>query len=166
MSMRPPTSAAAQRVQEILARRGFANQVVEFAQTTRSAAEAAAAVGCAVAQIAKTIVFRGGDERAVIVIASGANRVDEKKVAAALDVALRKADAEFVRAETGYVIGGVSPAGLPAHCRVLIDRDLAAFSAIWAAAGAPNAVFPLTPDQLLRLCGGALADVKLDPLET
>jgi Cys-tRNA(Pro) deacylase len=161
MDTHAPTAAAAQRVQTILAEQGFANQVVEFAQTTRSAAEAASAVGCAVGQIAKTIVFRGADERAVVVIASGANRVDERKVAAALNLALRKADAEFVRAETGYVIGGVSPAGMPPHCRVLIDRDLAGFDTIWAAAGTPNAVFRLTPDELVRLSGGVVADVKL-----
>lgn len=161
MATRAPTAAAAQRVQTVLADQGFANLVVEFAQTTRSAAEAAAAVGCTVGQIAKTIVFRGADERAVVVIASGPNRVDEKKVAALLNLALRKADAEFVRAETGYVIGGVSPAGLPGHCRVLIDRDLAAHEKIWAAAGTPNAVFALTPDELVRLSGGIVADVKL-----
>ncbi len=154
--------AAAQRVQDAIRRRGLSNRVHMFADTTRSSAEAAAAVGCGVAQIAKSIVFCSKpSQRAVLIIASGVNRVDERKVATLIGEAIGKADADFVRNKTGFVIGGVPPLGHDAPPVVLIDRDLFAFDAIWAAAGAPNAVFPLTPAELVTLSGGQPADVKL-----
>ncbi len=154
--------AAAQRLQDEIVRRGFANEVRLFPAGTRSSAEAAAAVGCTVAEIAKSIVFRAKpSQRAVLVIASGANRIDEKKVVALLGEALGKADAEFVRGKTGFVIGGVPPLGHDTPAVVLIDRDLMAFATIWAAAGTPFAVFPLTPAELVRMSGGQVADVKL-----
>jgi prolyl-tRNA editing enzyme YbaK/EbsC (Cys-tRNA(Pro) deacylase) len=152
--------ASAQRVQDRLAALGFTNRVVEMPATTRSAADAAKACGCAVAQIAKSIVFRAAtSDRAVLVITSGANRVDEAKVSAALGEPLAKADADFVRARTGFAIGGVAPVGHSAPPAIFIDRDLMGFAAIWAAAGTPRAVFALTPDELERMTEGTVIAV-------
>jgi prolyl-tRNA editing enzyme YbaK/EbsC (Cys-tRNA(Pro) deacylase) len=160
-----PQSASARRVQDVLD--GFAPglRVVEFEQTTRTSAEAAAAIGCTVAQIAKSLIFRTkpGD-RPVLVVASGVNRVDEKAVparfTAVLDGAkLARADADFVRARTGFAIGGVPPVGHAEPPVVLIDRDLLNFDVIWAAAGTPNAVFQLTPAQLVAITGGTVGEV-------
>ena len=157
-------SPAAARVQEALTVLGFGDRVVEFAQTTRSSAEAAAAIGCTVAQIAKSILFKGAASGApIMVIASGVNRIDERKVAALIGEKLRKADPDFVRAATGFVIGGVPPVGHAHPIRKLIDRDLLQFERIWAAAGTPNAVFGLTPAELLTLTGGESADVAEKP---
>lgn len=157
--MTKPLSGAAQRIQDLLASRGLSHRVVEFEQTTRSAAEAAAAVGCTVAQIAKSIVFKAASGAPVLVIASGPNRVDEAKVAAALGEAIGKADAAFVREATGFAIGGVPPLGHARAPRTLIDSDLLALPTIWAAAGTPNAVFQLSPDELVAMTGGTVADV-------
>ncbi len=154
-------SSSAQKVQDALRALGFANEVREFESSTRTSAEAAASVGCTVAQIAKSIIFRAAQSnRPVLVIASGVNRVDERKVANAIGEALRKADAEFVRERTGFVIGGVPPVGHAEPPLILIDRDLLAFERIWAAAGTPKAVFPLSPDELVRMTAGAVVDVK------
>jgi prolyl-tRNA editing enzyme YbaK/EbsC (Cys-tRNA(Pro) deacylase) len=153
----PPSAA---RVQDWLRTRGHDGRVVVFDQTTRSAAEAAAAIGCSVAQIAKSILFRAEPSgRAVLVITSGTNRVDPAKVAALLGEGLGKADAEFVRARTGFAIGGVPPIAHLEPPVIFIDADLMTFAEIWAAAGTPNAVFPLTADALLRLSGGQVAAV-------
>jgi prolyl-tRNA editing enzyme YbaK/EbsC (Cys-tRNA(Pro) deacylase) len=156
-----PLSAAAQRIQDLIAARGLPHQVIEFEQTTRSAADAAAAIGCTVAQIAKSIVFKAASGAPVLVIASGPNRIDEAKVAAALGEPIGKADAEFVRTTTGFAIGGVPPLGHAQKPHTLIDRDLLALQTIWAAAGTPNAVFQLTPDELVAMTGGKTADVAL-----
>ena len=151
--------ASAQRVQALLRDAG-SNATVEMMSTTaRSAAEAAAAIGCGVAQIAKSLVFRSVGGRAVLVIASGTNRVDERKVAAALGEAIGKADADFVRDHTGYAIGGVAPVGHPPGMRIFIDADLANYDAIWAAAGHPHAVFRLTFAELARLTRGSVITV-------
>jgi prolyl-tRNA editing enzyme YbaK/EbsC (Cys-tRNA(Pro) deacylase) len=150
--MKPATQPSALHVQRIL---GPAFTVLEFDDSTRKSAEAAAAIGCTVAQIAKTLVFRGrtsGD--AIMVIASGANRVDEKAVAALIGEAIERATPEFVRESTGFAIGGVSPVGHPKPLRTLLDDALFGFGELWAAAGTPNAVFRLTPDDLVRLTGG------------
>jgi prolyl-tRNA editing enzyme YbaK/EbsC (Cys-tRNA(Pro) deacylase) len=157
--MAKPLSAAAQRIQDLLAARGLPHQVVEFEKTTRSAADAAAAIGCTVAQIAKSIVFKAASGAPVVVIASGPNRIDEAKVAAALGEAIGKADADFVRASTGFAIGGVPPLGHAQAPRTLIDRDLLALPTIWAAAGTPNAVFQLTPAELVGMTGGEPVDI-------
>jgi prolyl-tRNA editing enzyme YbaK/EbsC (Cys-tRNA(Pro) deacylase) len=152
---------SAQKVQDALAERGFANQVVEMPASTRTSAEAAAAVGCTVGQIAKSLVFKGKHSgTAILVIASGANRVSEKKVAAVVGEPIEKPDAEFVRAQTGFVIGGVPPLGHATPLRTLIDPDLLAFEVIWAAAGTPNALFKLLPSELVAMTGGTVADVK------
>lgn len=159
----PPLPPAAQRVQDALDRLGHTGRVRVMPASTRTSAEAAAACGCAVAAIAKSIVFRAEPSgRCVLVLASGVNRVDEKKVAALIGERLGKADADFVRAETGFAIGGVAPIGHAKPPLVLIDRDLMAQGALWAAAGTPHAVFPLTPAELVALAGGRVADVRKD----
>lgn len=156
----PTLAAPAARVQSLLRDAGSAATVTQFAATARSAAEAAAAIGCTVAQIAKSIVFRAADGRAVLVVASGANRVNEKAVAAALGQAIGKADADFVRAKTGYVIGGVSPIGHAEPPHVFLDADLVALDPIWAAAGHPHAVFRTSFNELKRLTGGVVLKIS------
>jgi prolyl-tRNA editing enzyme YbaK/EbsC (Cys-tRNA(Pro) deacylase) len=155
--MKPAASPSALRVQAALGER-FA--VLEFEATTRTAADAAAAIGCTVAQIAKSLVFRGaGSDRPVLVVASGVNRVDETKVADAIGEGIARADADFVREATGFAIGGVPPVGHKIAPTVLIDESLLAFPEIWAAAGTPNAVFRLTPPDLVALTGGRVAAI-------
>lgn len=157
-----PLSASAQKVQDALASLGFNQQVVEHEQTTRTSAEAAAAIGCEVGQIAKSVIFKGKQSgKAILVIASGANRVDEKKLRALLGEKVDKPDADFVRAQTGYVIGGVPPIAHAQPLATLIDDSLLTFDSIWAAAGTPNAVFPLTPAELVQMTGGKVVDVKV-----
>ena len=156
-----PIKDSARRVRDALAARGFDFEVREFPRSTRTAAEAAAAIGCQVAQIAKSLVFRArASGRPVLVLASGANRVDEKAVAALIGEKIGRADAEFVRAATGFAIGGVPPVGHDTPPVTLIDRDQLAHVEIWAAAGTPNAVFRLTPRDLVALTGGQVAEIK------
>ena len=152
---------SAQRVQAALDKAGIEAEVMEFPETTRTAEEAAAAIGCTVAQIAKSLVFRSAEKgRPVLVIASGVNRVDERKVTALLGEAIEKPDAKFVRQRTGFAIGGVPPAGHREPLITFIDRDLLDLERIWAAAGTPYAVFALSPNQLVELTGGQVADLK------
>jgi prolyl-tRNA editing enzyme YbaK/EbsC (Cys-tRNA(Pro) deacylase)/protein tyrosine phosphatase (PTP) superfamily phosphohydrolase (DUF442 family) len=154
-------SDSAQRVQNALSAHGFTLAVVELPQTTRTAADAAAAVGCSVGQIVKSLIFRGAQSgRAVLVLASGSNRVDEPAVAGPLGEPLAKADADFVRAHTGFVIGGVPPVGHNESMPTFVDEDLMAYDVLWAAAGTPNAVFKLTPADLLRLTQGIVIRLK------
>jgi Cys-tRNA(Pro) deacylase len=154
--MKSAAAPSALKVQGVL---GTDFEVLEFEASTRTSDEAAAAVGCTVAEIAKSLIFKAADGRPVLVIASGANRVDEKKVRALLGQKIARADAEFVRAATGYVIGGVPPVGHATAPLVLIDADLQRFAAVWAAGGTPNAVFRITPADLVRLTDGRIADV-------
>jgi len=156
--MKPATAPSALRVQAVL---GPEFAVLEFDAGTRTAADAAAAIGCTVAEIAKSLLFRAASGRPVLVAASGVNRVDEKKVAALLGEKIGRADADFVREKTGFAIGGVPPVGHVEPPVTLIDADLMAFETIWAAAGTPNAVFRLTPAALVRLTGGQVAEVKV-----
>ena len=156
-----PLSPSAQKVQDALAAKGVALTVVELPQSTRTSAEAAQAVGCAVGQIAKSIIFRAKhSDRPVLVLTSGANRVSEKAVAALVGEPLGKADADYVRARTGFVIGGVPPLGHSEPLLTFIDEDLLQHAEIWAAAGTPNALFCLTPAALVNLTGGQVAAVK------
>ncbi|MEO3475610.1 YbaK/EbsC family protein [Roseomonas sp. CAU 1739] len=148
-----------ERVRAALAAAGHPDTIEVFPDGTRSAADAAAAVGCDVAQIAKSIVFRAGT-RAVLVIASGANRVDMAKIAVAIGLPVRRADGVWVRDTTGFAIGGVSPVGHLAPPILLLDQDLLALDQVWAAAGSPMHVFRSTPAELLRITGAASADVK------
>ena len=161
--MSPGLKASARRVQEALAAQGFAFEVREFPDSTRTSAEAAAAIGCSVAQIAKSLVFRGAQSgKAVLIVASGANRVDPAKAEALLGEAIKRADADFVREATGFAIGGVPPLGHDRPLATLIDEDLLTFEEIWAAAGTPNAVFRLSPKDLSDLTGGRIGDLKQD----
>lgn len=154
-------SSSAQRVQEALKALGLPLQVVELPESTRSAAEAAAAIGCGVEQIAKSLVFKTRmTERPVLVIASGTNRVNEKRVGEMLGEPLEKADAGFVRQHTGFTIGGVPPVGHLERLETFIDEDLMQYGEIWAAAGNPNAVFSLVPSDLERMTGGRVTSVK------
>lgn len=154
-------SSSAQRVQEALKALGLPLQVVELPESTRSAAEAAAAIGCGVEQIAKSLVFKTWTtERPVLVIASGTNRVNEKRVGEMLGEPLEKADAGFVRQHTGFTIGGVPPVGHLERLETFIDEDLMQYGEIWAAAGNPNAVFRLVPSDLERMTGGRVTSIK------
>ena len=161
--MKPATHPTALRTQQLLAECGVATTVVEFEQPTRTSAEAAAAIGCSVAEIAKSIVFRGKvSGQAILVVASGDNRVCERKVAELVGEKLGRADADFVRSATGYANGGVAPLGHAQPPRLLLDADLQRFAAIWAAGGTPFSVFRLTPAQLLQLTGAPWADIRAE----
>ncbi|MGR9090278.1 MAG: YbaK/EbsC family protein [Gammaproteobacteria bacterium] len=151
---------SAQAVQRALDAAGVTCVVEELPASTRSAAEAAAAIGCAVQQIAKTLVFRAGASgTAVVVIASGTNRVDEQKLAALTGERIERANPAFVREATGFAIGGVPPCGHTTATVVLIDQGLLRLPEIWAAAGTPHAVFRLSPTELIALTGGQVADI-------
>ncbi len=156
-----PTAA---KIQNYLREQGLDMEVVEFKESTKTAQDAAEVMGCRVDQIVKSIIFRGAASgRGILVITSGKNRVCERKVAALAGEAPGKANAAFVREVTGYAIGGVPPMAHAQELAVFIDEDLMTEETIWAAAGTPNSMFPMTPAVLLRLTGGQVADVKVDP---
>jgi prolyl-tRNA editing enzyme YbaK/EbsC (Cys-tRNA(Pro) deacylase) len=141
---------------------GLELEVREFPAGTPTAADAARAVGCDVGQIVKSLVFMA-DERPVLVLTSGRNRVDPDKVGKQLGAGeVRKADADQVRAATGFAIGGTPPFGHPRQLEVLIDQDLTAFDEAWAAAGTPRHVFAISPPDLIRASGGMVCDVAQD----
>lgn len=148
-----------QRVSQALLQRGHAHAPLWLEVAARTSQEAADALGVALGQIAKSVVFRRlADDQAVLVIASGDRRVDERKLAATVG-AVGRADADFVKTRTGFAIGGVSPVGLPGEPTLLLDRDLQRFDWIWAAAGHPNGVFRMSPDDLQRLTAAAWVDI-------
>jgi Cys-tRNA(Pro) deacylase len=153
--MRPP----AQRVQSALRALGLARDVIELAVEARTSEQAALAVGVSVGHIAKSLVFTVNQEP-ILVVASGANRVDEKRLGALLGGKIRRADPETVKQATGYTIGGVAPLGHPAPLPVYIDSDLLQYDLVYAAAGLPDCVFPLTPDELIHATGGRVVDLK------
>ncbi|MFQ5971258.1 MAG: YbaK/EbsC family protein [Alphaproteobacteria bacterium] len=151
---------SAMKVQAALAAAGFDNRVTEMPASTRTAADAARACGCRVGQIAKSLIFRGRESgKAVLVIASGDNRVDEGRAGLLLGEEIERPEAAFVREATGFAIGGVPPIGHPRPVTTLIDEDLLGFSEIWAAAGTPRTVFKLTPDELVRMSRGRVAKI-------
>ena len=153
-----------ERVRAALRAAGHPDTIQAFPAGTRTAADAAAAVGCSVAQIAKSIVFRvEGTGRAAVVIASGANRVDPARAGLALGVRLGQADAGFVRDATGFAIGGVAPVGHSAPPLLLMDAALFALDPIWAAAGTPQHVFRTGAGALRRLTGATVAAVAPEP---
>jgi prolyl-tRNA editing enzyme YbaK/EbsC (Cys-tRNA(Pro) deacylase) len=155
--VKPAESPSALKVQSVL---GDRFQVLEFEASTRTAADAAAAIGCEVAQIAKSLIFRGANSsRAILIVASGVDRVDEKKATLAVGEPITRADADFVREATGFAIGGVPPVGHKTKPVVLIEESLMQLDEIWAAAGTPNAVFRLTPADLVELTGGRTVPV-------
>ena len=151
---------AVDRVRAALAAAGIATRIVELSAAARTARAAAEQIGCDVAQIANSLVFRCAPSDApLLVMASGARRVDLARVGAVVGETIGKADADFVRTATGFVIGGVAPVGHVAPVRTLVDRTLLGFAEVWAAAGHPHTVFRLTPDELVRITGGAVEDV-------
>ena len=152
---------SAQRVQQALESHGLTCRVVEMPASTRTAEEAAHAIGCSVAQIAKSIVFEASESgNAVLVIASGVNRVNEQVISACLGETMERASPEFVRESTGFAIGGVAPCGHSRPVHIFIDRDLLDLESIWAAAGTPNAVFCIEAEDLVRLTGGRIVDIS------
>ncbi len=153
--MQTSLSQSARRVQECLTALGFAFAVQELPGSTRTAAEAAASIGCSVAQIAKSLVFRdGGSGEPILVVASGENRVDLEKIRQATGLGLAKADGRFVKETVGFAIGGIPPVGHSRPLRTLLDPDLLQYQVIWAAAGTPFAVFSLRPQDLPAMTGG------------
>jgi prolyl-tRNA editing enzyme YbaK/EbsC (Cys-tRNA(Pro) deacylase) len=153
----PPS---ARRVADAARARGLDVAVMEMAESTRTAEDAAAACGCTVAQIVKSLVFRGQTSGApYLMLVSGANRLSETGVAAHLGEALTRPDAAYVREVTGYAIGGVPPLGHAAPMRVYMDEDLMRFDRVWAAAGTPRAVFAVAPAALAEAAGAALLKV-------
>lgn len=156
-----PLPKSAQKVQSVLDEHNLSLQVVEFPNSTRTAQEAAEAIGCEVAQIAKSLVFRRKETGApLLVVASGANRVNEKALKELLGEKVEKADADYVQEHTGYAIGGIPPVGLIEPLETFIDEDLLTHEIIWAAAGTPHAVFSLTPQALVEITGGDIISVK------
>jgi prolyl-tRNA editing enzyme YbaK/EbsC (Cys-tRNA(Pro) deacylase) len=161
MDIRPSLSPSAQKVQDLLRADGFDCTVIEFVESTRTSAEAAARVGVQIGQIVKSLIFRGQTSgKPVLVLTSGANRVDEARIGAYAGEPIGRADAEFVRSVTGFVIGGVPPIGHTQPMETYLDEDLLQYEVLWAAAGTPNAVFALTPAQLQAMTGGRVAPVK------
>lgn len=149
------------RVEAALREAGFANEVVSLDATARSAREAAASLGVEVAQIVKSLVFRGAESgKPVLVVASGANRVDEAKVEALVSEPLERADAKFVKEKTGFSIGGVPPLAHAEKVVTFIDEDLFRHDEVWAAAGHTHAVFMLSPGELVEMTGGEVVAVK------
>jgi prolyl-tRNA editing enzyme YbaK/EbsC (Cys-tRNA(Pro) deacylase) len=159
--IRGSLSDSAQRVQAALEGLGLSLQVVELPASTRTAQEAAQAIGCSIGQIAKSLVFKTvTTKRPVLVIASGLNRVNEKAIGILIGEGVQKADADFVRQHTGYAIGGVPPVGHLEAIETFIDRDLLVYDEIWAAAGTPCAVFRLTGDNLVMATLGKVVPVN------
>ena len=154
--MKYATHRSALRIQEIL---GSDYKVQEFELPTRTVAEAAAAIGCEDAQIAKSLVFRSSSGGSVLVVMCGTNRVDTAKVAVIVGEKITRADPDFVRERSGYAIGGVPPLGHRTLPVTVLDQDLLGFNEIWAAAGTPNTVFRLTPSDLQTLTGANFHDV-------
>ena len=150
----------ARRVQQALLAAGISAQVLQLPRSARTASDAAVAIGCRVEQIAKSLVFRRADSnRPVLIIASGSNRVDERLAASYLGAGIAKADADFVRATTGFAIGGVPPLGHDLPLETLIDRDLLQYDTVWAAAGTPHAVFSISPRQLVAATGARVLPI-------
>jgi prolyl-tRNA editing enzyme YbaK/EbsC (Cys-tRNA(Pro) deacylase) len=154
-------SLSAQKVQEALHSLGYEFTVIEFAESTRTAQEAAERVGCTLGQIVKSLVFKGQvSGKPILVLTSGSNRVDEKQISVYAGESIGRADAEFVRAVTGFAIGGVPPIGHLQPMETYLDEDLLQYATIWAAAGTPNAVFELTPEALQKMTAGKVVKVK------
>lgn len=152
---------SSERFRRALTARGFGCELVELPQSARTAPQAATAVGCNVAQIAKSLVFRGRHTgRPVLVIASGANRVNETILAQLVAEPVEKADADFTRRHTGYAIGGIPPTCHVEPLQTFLDADLLQYPEIWAAAGTPHAVFRLTPDDLRNMTAGTVAAIS------
>jgi len=153
---------AKEKVKRAIQKSGYSFEVLELPGSTRTAKEAAATIGCTISEIAKSLIFKGIQSgKPVLVIASGSNRVDTAKVSSLIKEEISKADAEYIRSETGFAIGGVPPVGHNYQLLTIIDEDLMNYETIWAAAGTPFSVFSLQPKDLPELTGGKVATVKL-----
>jgi prolyl-tRNA editing enzyme YbaK/EbsC (Cys-tRNA(Pro) deacylase) len=153
------TQPAVRRVAGALADVGITAEIVEFSQSTRTAEEAAQAIGTTVERIVKSLIFMAGDEM-LLVLTSGGNRVDTTRLGEALGVPIKRADAAAVRQATGFAIGGVPPIGHASTLPVVIDRDLLQYDLVFAAAGTPHAIFPITPKDLCRITAARILDIK------
>jgi prolyl-tRNA editing enzyme YbaK/EbsC (Cys-tRNA(Pro) deacylase) len=156
-------SPSAQKIQNLLKELGYDYVVVEHAESTRTAQEAADRAGCQLGQIVKSLIFRGKTSgKPILVLTSGANRVDEKRISGYAGEAISRADADFVRSVTGFAIGGVPPIGHTHRepMETYLDEDFLSFKTIWAAAGTPNAIFELKTEDLQKMTGGTVAQVK------
>ena len=153
--------SSAQKVQKALQARGLNCEVIQMQKTTRTAKDAAQAVGCEVGQIVKSLIFKSKRSRKpILVVASGVNRVNEKAIGEQISEPVKMADPEFVRETTGFAIGGVPPVGHLQSLMIFIDEDLLQYEEIWAAAGTPRAVFKLTPADLKTITSGTVISVK------
>jgi prolyl-tRNA editing enzyme YbaK/EbsC (Cys-tRNA(Pro) deacylase) len=152
---------SAQRIQDLLHQHHLGLKVIEFKETTKTSQDAANAIGCEVGQIAKTLIFKGkNSHKPYCIIASGKNRVDEKKIVHLIGEEIEKPDAEFVLKHTSFAIGGIPPIGFEFENKPLVDEDLLTYTELWAAAGTPNSVFRITPKDLLHITHGTVATVK------
>lgn len=153
-------SSSTQKVQDALQALGYTSRVVELSDSTRTAQEAAHAIGCQVGQIVKSLIFRGKySGTPFLVVASGSNRVNEQRLSDLVSEPIEKADAEFVRQHTGFAVGGVPPLGHVEQLQTFIDEDVLQYEALWAAAGTPHAVFQLTPSDLQAMTGGQVVAI-------
>lgn len=153
-------STSAQRVKDALQEAGIRARIKKLPQSTRTAVDAAKAVGCEVREIAKSLIFKTRhSNQPILVITSGANRVNEKAVGSMVGEEIEVADADFVRDQTGFAIGGVAPVGLIQEMPTYIDEDLLQGETIWAAAGTPYTVFQVTPEELLQITPGKVIAV-------
>jgi prolyl-tRNA editing enzyme YbaK/EbsC (Cys-tRNA(Pro) deacylase) len=151
----------AQKIQTILDQLGYTCEVIEFQETTRTSIDAAARVGCSLGQIVKSLIFRGKlSGKPILILTSGANRVDTKKITSIIGESIDRADPEFVRSCTGFAIGGIPPVGYLSVIETIMDEDLLSYDYLWAAAGTPNAVFKVTPQELLSMSSAKVAPVK------
>ena len=157
----PTLSSSAQKIQDLLNSLGYNYIVIEHAESTRTAQEAADRAGCELGQIVKSLIFKGKESgKPILVLTSGANRVDEKRISEYAGEHISRANANFVRAVTGFAIGGVPPVGHVQKMETYLDEDFLRYLTIWAAAGTPNAIFELKTDDLQKMTGGKVARVK------
>jgi len=157
----PTLSPSAQKIQDLLYSLGYTYSVIEHVESTRTAQEAADRAGCELGQIVKSLIFRGRTSgKPVLVLTSGANRADEKRIAQYAGEPIGRAEAEFVRTATGYAIGGVPPIGHNERMETFLDEDFLMYETIWAAAGTPNAIFELNTEDLQKMTSGKVVKVK------
>jgi prolyl-tRNA editing enzyme YbaK/EbsC (Cys-tRNA(Pro) deacylase) len=154
-------SPSAQKIQNLLTSLGYDYMVIEHAESTRTAQEAADRAGCELGQIVKSLIFKGKDSgKPILILASGPNRVNEKRIAEYAGEPIVKPDADFVRSVTGFVIGGVPPIGHAEKMETYLDEDFLQYPTIWAAAGTPNAIFELKAEDLQKMTGGKVVSIK------
>ena len=157
----PTLSTSAQKIQDQLKSLGYDYTVIEHAESTRTAQEAAERAGCELGQIVKSLIFQGKETgKTILVLTSGSNRVDEKRISEYAGEAIGRADADFVRTVTGFAIGGVPPIGHAQRMETYLDEDFLQYPTIWAAAGTPNAIFELKTEDLQNMTGGRVVRVK------